>query len=316
MPAVSKAQQKLFGIVHAVQTGRVKGDKFGPEVRKLARTMSADDVKKYATTKIKDLPNKIRQMLETPETDEYGVPVTDTPPASSEQPHISNDPKLVSFNEESVRDQIVKWKDETGKEHEAKLGSIYGDQKTYPKGSPARRAADQIYARHKNPQATRPTQPSSGAPWLDQFKTTRKSKKDPVVFIDKRKWWEKSRNKGHYGQGATTSNTQSTSPSTPKWPAGGDDRTWFDKYSSRSKWESQTPEQMKGIVEEYSQKQSKIFSVLKDKKPTEIDGVMIDIYTAALLTKVLKKLSTENREKLLKLPMEKMVATAYKLVTR
>lgn len=169
MPAVSKAQQKLFGIVHAVQTGRAKGDKFGPEVRKLARTMSSDDVKKYATTKIKDLPNKIRQMLEAPEVEETGsggVPVTDTPPASSEQPHISNDPKLVTFDED------------------------------------------------------------------------------------------------------------------------------------------------------YNAKQSKIFSVLKDKKPSEIDGVTIDVYTAALLTKVLKKLSTENREKMLKLPMEKMVATAYKLVTR
>lgn len=169
MPAVSKAQQKLFGIVHAVQTGRVKADKFGPEVRKLANTMSADDVKKYATTKIEDLPNKIRQMLETSETDEIGIggtPVTDTPPASSEEPHVSNDPTLVNFKED------------------------------------------------------------------------------------------------------------------------------------------------------YNQKQSKIFSILKDKTPAEIDGVTIDVYTAALLTKVLKKLSPENRTKMLQLSMEKMVATAYKLVTR
>lgn len=282
MPAVSKAQQKLFGIVHAVQTGRVKGDKFGPEVRKLARTMSADDVKKYATTKIKDLPNKIRQMLEAPEVDEYGVPVTDTPPASSEQPHISNDPKLVSFNEESVRDQIVKWKDETGKEHEAKLGSIYGDQKTYPKGSPARRAADQIYARHKNQNKTQaPTQRTdygwlSPNPALDA-RQKRIRKNDPKTFIDNRKWWEKARNR-------------------PNW--------------------SVPTSQAQDVKEDYNQKQSKIFSVLKDKKPTEIDGVMIDIYTAALLTKVLKKLSSENRQKMLQLPMEKMVATAYKLVTR
>lgn len=166
MPAVSKAQQKLFGIVHAIQTGRASADKFGPSVGKLARKMSPSDVKKYATTKIKDLPSKIRQMLESPEMDECGVPVTDTPPASSEQPHISNDPKLVTFDED------------------------------------------------------------------------------------------------------------------------------------------------------YSTKQSKIFSILKDKKPAEIDGTFVDLYTAALLTKVLKSLSIENRKKMLMLPMEKMVATAYKLVTR
>jgi hypothetical protein len=68
--------------------------------------------------------------------------------------------------------------------------------------------------------------------------------------------------------------------------------------------------------ENYSEKQSQILSIVKDRKPAEIDGVMLDIYTAALLTKVLHKLATENRKKMLALPMEKMVATAYKLVTR
>lgn len=68
--------------------------------------------------------------------------------------------------------------------------------------------------------------------------------------------------------------------------------------------------------ENYSEKQNQILSIVKDRKPAEIDGVMLDIYTAALLTKVLHKLAPENRKKMLALPTEKMVATAYKLVTR
>ena len=68
--------------------------------------------------------------------------------------------------------------------------------------------------------------------------------------------------------------------------------------------------------EDYSSKQSQILSIVKDRKPAEVGGVMLDIYTAALLTRVLHKLSLENRKKMLALPTEKMVATAYKLVTR
>jgi len=169
MSAVSKTQQKLFGIVHAIQKGKADASKFSPVVRKLAKKMSHSDVKKYATTDIKDLPTKLKELLTAPDIEETGiggVPVTDTPPATLTQPHISNDPKLVSFDED------------------------------------------------------------------------------------------------------------------------------------------------------YSEKQSKIVGVVKHKKPTEIDGVTVDIYTAALIAKVLHKLAPENRKKMLALPMEKMVATAYKLVTR
>ncbi len=167
MPAVSKAQQKLFGIVQAIQKGKADPSKFSPIARKLARKMSHSDVKKYATTKIEDLPKKIKEILQT--SDEIaigGTPVSDFPPETSQQPHISNDPTLVTFDED------------------------------------------------------------------------------------------------------------------------------------------------------YSEKQSKIFAIVKDKKPMELDGVFVDIYTAALLTKVLHKLTPENRKKMLSLPVNKMVATAYKLVTR
>lgn len=160
MPAVSKAQQKLFGIVHAIQTGRAKATDFSPTAQKLAQTMSKSDVKKYASTPISKLPKKKDEVA-------GAVPVSDVPVASDDMtPTVSNDPSYVS------------------------------------------------------------------------------------------------------------------------------------------------------VDEDYSKKQSQILSIVKDKKAAEIDGVLVDIYTAALLTRVLHKLSTENRKKMLALPIEKMVATAYKLVTR
>lgn len=160
MPAVSKAQQKLFGIVHAIQTGRAKATDFSPTAQKLAQTMSKGDVKKYASTPISKLPKKKDEVA-------GAVPASDIPVATDDMtPTVSNDPSYVSFDED------------------------------------------------------------------------------------------------------------------------------------------------------YSEKQSQILSIVKDKKPAEIDGTLVDIYTAALLTKVLHKLAPENRKKMLALPMEKMVATAYKLVTR
>ena len=162
MPAVSKAQQKLFGTVHAIQTGRAKATDFSPTAQKLAHTMSKSDVKKYASTPISKLPKKKESEVAI-----GGTPASDFPPASDDTtPTVSNDPHMVTFDED------------------------------------------------------------------------------------------------------------------------------------------------------YSTKQSKILSIVKDKHPTEIDGTLVDVYTAALLTKVLHKLSPENRKKMLSLPTEKMVATAYKLVTR
>jgi hypothetical protein len=85
MPAVSKTQQKLFGIVHAIQTGRANPQKFSKSARRLAQTMSHADVKKYATTAVSNLPNKIAELLQqdinagaeiTKETDGYNLKQT------------------------------------------------------------------------------------------------------------------------------------------------------------------------------------------------------------------------------------------------
>ena len=56
MPAVSKAQQRFFGMVRATQKGEMENP--SPEVAQAASSMSKSDVKKFAKTKHKGLPEK------------------------------------------------------------------------------------------------------------------------------------------------------------------------------------------------------------------------------------------------------------------
>jgi len=101
MPSVSKAQQKLFGIVHAIQTGRAKATDFSPTAQKLAQTMSKSDVKKYASTPISKLPKKKDEVA-------GAVPVSDFPVASNDTtPTVSNDPHLVT-TDENYSEKIVR----------------------------------------------------------------------------------------------------------------------------------------------------------------------------------------------------------------
>ena len=57
MPAVSKKQQRFFGIVRAAQKGTLKGKKT-LAVQRAASSMKKKDVKKFASTKHKGLPEK------------------------------------------------------------------------------------------------------------------------------------------------------------------------------------------------------------------------------------------------------------------
>ena len=57
MPAVSKAQQKFFGIVRAIQKGEMAPT--SPETAKAAAEMKKKDVKDFASTKHKNLPDKV-----------------------------------------------------------------------------------------------------------------------------------------------------------------------------------------------------------------------------------------------------------------
>jgi len=56
MPALSKKQQRFFGIVRAIQKGEQAPTT--PETAKAAEDMKKTDVKKFASTKHKGLPDK------------------------------------------------------------------------------------------------------------------------------------------------------------------------------------------------------------------------------------------------------------------
>ena len=66
MPAVSKAQQRFMGMVHAAQKGDMENP--SPEVEKAADSMSDKDAKDFASTSHKGLPDKkdeqIKQLKE------------------------------------------------------------------------------------------------------------------------------------------------------------------------------------------------------------------------------------------------------------
>jgi hypothetical protein len=55
MPAVSKQQQKLFGLVHAYQKGKVPADKVSGKIKHIARSISPEDAKKFASTSHADI---------------------------------------------------------------------------------------------------------------------------------------------------------------------------------------------------------------------------------------------------------------------
>jgi hypothetical protein len=62
MPAVSKAQQRFMGMVHATQKGE---EPASPEVAKVAASMSKGDAKDFASTKHKGLPDKKEESINT-----------------------------------------------------------------------------------------------------------------------------------------------------------------------------------------------------------------------------------------------------------
>jgi len=59
MPAKSKSQQRLFGMVHAYQKGELKNP--SKEVKDIASSISDKDAEDFAETKHKGLPNKVKK---------------------------------------------------------------------------------------------------------------------------------------------------------------------------------------------------------------------------------------------------------------
>ena len=61
MPAVSKAQQRFMGMVHAAQKGE---EPASPEVAKVAADMKKKDAKDFASTKHAGLPDKKEEQIQ------------------------------------------------------------------------------------------------------------------------------------------------------------------------------------------------------------------------------------------------------------
>lgn len=57
MPAVSKSQQRLFGMADAIKKGVSKNS--SPEAKKLANSLSREKIQEFAKTKRTGLPNKV-----------------------------------------------------------------------------------------------------------------------------------------------------------------------------------------------------------------------------------------------------------------
>ena len=61
MPSKSKAQQRFMGLVHAFNKGDVKVSEVSKKVKDVAKGMKKSDVKKYASTKHKGKPEKVKK---------------------------------------------------------------------------------------------------------------------------------------------------------------------------------------------------------------------------------------------------------------
>lgn len=67
MPARSKTQQRLMGLAYAYKTGDVKAKdldpKYADEIKKLSKSMTEKQLKDFAKTKHKNLPEKVEEKI-------------------------------------------------------------------------------------------------------------------------------------------------------------------------------------------------------------------------------------------------------------
>ena len=63
MPAQSKSQQRLFGMVHAIQKGTLDKDSVSEEVRRMAKDIDPESVNHFAETKHTKLPEKKKKKV-------------------------------------------------------------------------------------------------------------------------------------------------------------------------------------------------------------------------------------------------------------
>lgn len=63
MPATSKAQQRLFGLAYAIKKGDIKKSDADAKAVEIADSMSLADLKKFAETDHKGLPDKVKESI-------------------------------------------------------------------------------------------------------------------------------------------------------------------------------------------------------------------------------------------------------------
>lgn len=74
MPALSRSQQRLFGMIHAWQKGKLK--KAPKKIKSLAKRIDPQSAKDFAETKHEDLPEKV---AETQLWRRFGQPAVELP---------------------------------------------------------------------------------------------------------------------------------------------------------------------------------------------------------------------------------------------
>jgi hypothetical protein len=86
MPAQSKSQQRLFGMVHAYQQGKLKN--VSPKIKHIAKTIKPDEAEKYAKTPHKGL-EELKRIYESPEYVELVLQeIIDTNTPASVKGHV------------------------------------------------------------------------------------------------------------------------------------------------------------------------------------------------------------------------------------
>ena len=128
MPAVSKKQQRFFGMVRAAQKGEMKNP--SSEVLDVASEISMKDAKKFAKTKHKGLPEK-KKVTEAIKRDEYGDPIGG-PKISKKQ--VKKNLASNAKDEKIVHSEGAAWTKKAGKNKEGGLNEK--GRKSYERENP------------------------------------------------------------------------------------------------------------------------------------------------------------------------------------
>ena len=128
MPAVSKKQQRFFGMVRAAQKGEMKNP--SSEVSDVASEISMKDAKKFAKTKHKGLPEK-KKVEEAIKRDEYGDPIGG-PKISKKQ--VKKNLASNAKDEKIVHSEGAAWTKKSGQNKEGGLNEK--GRKSYERENP------------------------------------------------------------------------------------------------------------------------------------------------------------------------------------